>query len=62
MSLQVTRKKESQISTAEKPAWRLAEPVPQPGPPGPAWKWLLAAAVVAQAAWVIALIAMAYTR
>ncbi|MGO9114581.1 MAG: hypothetical protein ACLP9L_35645 [Thermoguttaceae bacterium] len=44
---------------AAKQAWRLAERVPAAGPPGPAWKWLLAVAVVAQAAWIIALVAMA---
>jgi hypothetical protein len=40
-------------------AWRLPEPVPPAGPPGAIRKWLLAAAVVAEAAWILALIAMA---
>ncbi len=52
-------KRESPISAAAKPAWRLREPVLQPGPPRSAWKWFLAAAVFVQAAWIIALIAMA---
>ena len=48
--------------SAAKPAWRLAEAVPERGPPGPAWKWLLAAAIFVQAAWIIALVAMAAAK
>ena len=44
---------------AARPFWRLAEPVPKAAPPGPAWKWLLIAAIVAQAAWIVALVVMA---
>ncbi len=46
-------------ATVSKPAWRLPEAVPQPGPPGINWKLLLAAAIVLQAAWIIALVIMA---
>jgi hypothetical protein len=59
MSCQVTRKKELQSSAAAKPAWRLPEPHPAAAPPGAAWKWLLAAAIVVQAAWILALVVMA---
>ena len=47
---------------AAKPVWRLAEPVAAQRPPGPVWKWLLAAAVLLQAAWIVALVVMATTR
>ena len=46
-------------ATAVKQGWRLPEPAPTSSPPGSAWKWLLAAAIVLQAAWIIALAAMA---
>ena len=59
MSFQVMHKKETRSPAAARPAWRLADPVPEDGPPGRAWKRLLAAAVVAQAAWILALLAMA---
>jgi hypothetical protein len=44
------------------PAWRLSEPVPPPGSPSPILKWLLAAIILIQAAWIIALIAMATAK
>ncbi len=44
---------------AARPAWRLPEPVPKAGPPGPIWKFLLAAAILVQVAWIVALIVMA---
>ncbi len=50
MNSQVTRDK-----THER---RLPEPAPAGDPPGPAWKWLLAAAIILQVAWIIALIVM----
>jgi hypothetical protein len=45
--------------SAAKPAWRLPELVPQAGPPGPIWKFLLAATILVQVAWIVALIVMA---
>jgi len=59
MSPEVMRKKESRSSAAAKPAWRLADPLPKSGPPGRAWKWLLAVAILTQAAWIAALVMMA---
>ena len=51
--------REDRPAAAARPSWRLDEAVPAAGPPGPAWKWLLAVAVLAQAAWIFALLAMA---
>ncbi len=59
MSFRVMHKKALQSPAAAKPAWRLADPVPAHGPLGPAWKWLLAAAVLMQTAWIVALVVMA---
>jgi hypothetical protein len=49
----------TQDRPAAKPAWRLPGPLPKAGPPGPIWKWLLLAAIVVQAAWIVALAVMA---
>ena len=51
--------REDRRAAAARPFWRLPEPVRELGPPGMAWKLLLAAAVVVQAVWIIALLMMA---
>jgi hypothetical protein len=50
---------ETRPAAVAQPAWRLRGPVPPRGQPGAAWKWLLAVAVLVQAAWILALLAMA---
>jgi len=59
MSSPVGPKKPVHYSPTARPGWRLPEPVPQIQPPGAAAKPLLGAAIAVQAAWVIALLAMA---
>jgi hypothetical protein len=56
---QAQRRPAGDQAPAAKPAWRLSDPRPPQGPPGRGWKWLLAAAIVLQIAWIVALAAMA---
>jgi len=62
MSSQVMRNKQSNHPALAKPVWRVVEPVRESGPPGLAWKCLLAAAIVLQAVWIVALVMMATSK
>jgi hypothetical protein len=60
MTSMARKQSKGRAAEAAPPAWRLPEVPPQPGPPGIIWKWLLAAVIVLQAAWIAALVWMAW--